>query len=226
MNGSHVQDRELCRRVLCSSSPFVFRGEARGWRAVRQWSLQWLASSFPSSPISTICRDGRRNYRLAELCALIAQGGNEYGVDWVFEEQHPELLDHLGTPGVAELDCFQMLPPLVRPRLLWAYIGGAGSKSAFHQDVLGTHAWLALLTGFKQWTFVSPTSDRRVLRLLQSPGDIVFIPSLWWHSVSNLTPTIAVTKNFCSYHIRDAVIAEAHRTGRANLVRALLAAFR
>eukprot|EP01117_Protostelium_nocturnum_P017621 TRINITY_DN71_c1_g1_i4.p1 TRINITY_DN71_c1_g1~~TRINITY_DN71_c1_g1_i4.p1 ORF type:complete len:365 (+),score=71.86 TRINITY_DN71_c1_g1_i4:490-1584(+) len=39
-------------------------------------------------------------------------------------------------------------------------------------------------------------------------GEIIFIPSGWWHLVINLTDTIAVTQNFCNQSNFDIVCAE------------------
>jgi hypothetical protein len=49
---------------------------------------------------------------------------------------------------------------------------------------------------------------RLPLEALAFPGDVIFIPSGWWHQVLNIGFTTAVTQNFCSRFTFLRVVAD------------------
>jgi len=166
--------------------------------------------------------------RLADYIASIhtAPATDPYYLkDWVFKSQAPELYEDFSAPS--QFPCyFSALDPEMQPDFSWIYIGPRHSTSNFHRDVAATSAWNALLAGRKLWLFFPPDdhADRYhndldafaacdqidpILRqtrpsyCIQEPGEVVFTPSLWWHQVYNLEPSIAVTENFvdeCNLH--------------------------
>ena len=110
-----------------------------------------------------------------------------------------------------------------RPAFRWLVIGPQKSGASWHQDPMGTSAWNALLRGKKRWAMYPPTHEppghdesdddasslqwyfsvypqlapqERPLEFIQEPGDVIFIPSGWWHMVLNLETTVSVTQNF------------------------------
>mmetsp|Transcript_28271 Transcript_28271/g.91141 ORF Transcript_28271/g.91141 Transcript_28271/m.91141 type:complete len:483 (-) Transcript_28271:878-2326(-) len=125
-------------------------------------------------------------------------------------------------------DLFALLAPEWRPDHRWLIVGGPGSGSTWHVDPNGTSAWNACFAGRKRWFFsstppegVHPSRDgldvaapvsvidwylgfykqkRSILECVVGPGDVVFVPSGWWHMVANIDDglTVAVTQNFCS----------------------------
>lgn len=58
---------------------------------------------------------------------------------------------------------------------------------------------------FYWWIYTRPYLKSNLpLECVQKPGDIVFIPSGWWHAVLNLKDTVSVTQNFCNkYSFRN-----------------------
>lgn len=54
----------------------------------------------------------------------------------------------------------------------FAYIGGAGTWTPLHSDVLGTHSWSASVRGAKVWIILAPGAGVR-LGLLDSAGDLL-----------------------------------------------------
>ncbi len=45
---------------------------------------------------------------------------------------------------------------------------------------------------------VLPSIAHRSIQFVQHAGETVFIPSLWYHAVLNISDTVAVTANFVS----------------------------
>jgi hypothetical protein len=162
-----------------------------------------------------------------------------YAAGWRFFEQRADMLDDFDEPIPDTQDLLQRIPERLFKPLLWLFMGPDGSGTALHYDVLGTHAWLAVIEGKKRLALHPPTpSDdddcalretaQRILlarndcegwRYLEiSKGDLLFIPANWWHQVVNEGPTIGLTRNFVSHDILGAVTAHARGQGHLALL--------
>jgi hypothetical protein len=93
------------------------------------------------------------------------------------------------------------------------YLGPAGSWTPLHTDVLGSHSWSANLAGRKRWLLWRPGEEPRDgrgevewrageeegdgrLEVEQGPGQVLFVPSGWYHQVSNTTDTLSINHNW------------------------------
>lgn len=56
--------------------------------------------------------------------------------------------------------------------------------------------------------------DVRVYEAVQGPGDVIFVPSDWWHGVLNLEDTVAVTQNYVGLDNFDIVWVRARKERR------------
>jgi len=91
-------------------------------------------------------------------------------------------------------------------------------RTKFHSDVLGSFSWSVNIFGRKQWYLLRPSTERffntgngyymedirqrrdlwaqaGVMEFVQQPGEIVFIPSGWYHQVHNLETSLSLNHN-------------------------------
>ncbi|VDM46677.1 unnamed protein product [Toxocara canis] len=111
----------------------------------------------------------------------------------------------------------------------FVYFGTKNSWTVFHSDVMSSYSWSANICGRKLWYFVPPGNeelfrkDRNgfikdirtarerwteagVVQFVQLPGQIVFVPSNWYHQVHNLEDAISINHNFINASNVDVVL--------------------
>lgn len=157
-----------------------------------------------------------------------------YVFDSSFQRRAPGLLQDFGIPQYFWEDLFAALDESHRPAFRWFLMGCPRTGSPFHRDPNGTSAWNAVTHGHKRWALYPPwmarvpgqhADDRhpnshkwwsliyptlapqdKPIEFIQGPGDLIFIPSGWWHAVLNLDETLSVTQNFVNVENLDAVV--------------------
>ncbi|KAK4257042.1 hypothetical protein QN277_006686 [Acacia crassicarpa] len=113
----------------------------------------------------------------------------------------------------------------------FVYMGAKGSWTPLHADVFRSYSWSANVCGKKRWLFLAPQQshlvfDRNVkscvydilaevseskfpgfkktiwLECTQEAGEIIFVPSGWYHQVHNLEDAISINHNwFNAYNL-------------------------
>ncbi|MFH4977196.1 hypothetical protein AB6A40_003905 [Gnathostoma spinigerum] len=101
----------------------------------------------------------------------------------------------------------------------FVYFGIKGSWTVYHSDVMSSYSWSANICGRKLWYFTPPGKEELfrkdrcsflkdirerqgvwkeacVSSFIQQPGEIVFVPSNWYHQVHNLEDAISINHNF------------------------------
>ncbi|KAI4336191.1 hypothetical protein L6164_014747 [Bauhinia variegata] len=107
----------------------------------------------------------------------------------------------------------------------FVYMGVKGSWTPLHADVFRSYSWSANVSGKKRWLFLAPSQSHLVfdrnmkncvynifdevsetkfpgfkkaiwLECLQEAGDIIFVPSGWYHQVHNLEDTVSINHNW------------------------------
>lgn len=113
------------------------------------------------------------------------------------------------------------------------FISGQGARTGLHIDPWGSDAFLCQLYGKKHWRVYAPEQAPRLVsgaktadpdnidatvfprareavpdyEFVQEPGEVVYVPSGWFHIVKSVTDCISLTWNFVDFRKRDALRA-------------------
>ncbi|CAL8079455.1 unnamed protein product [Calicophoron daubneyi] len=101
----------------------------------------------------------------------------------------------------------------------FVYLGPKGTWTPLHADVYHSYSWSANIVGIKRWWFFPPGEEKKLCDknghvpievrglpldkmdvrhfvIEQHPGQIVFVPSGWYHEVLNLTDCVSINHNW------------------------------
>ena len=201
------------------TTPCIISGATEHWAARKLWSFEQFTQRFRDTKFTLA--DNIEPMTFAEYndyCVSTTEDEPLYIFDESFGEREDskELLRDYDEPELFSDDLFKNLGT-IRPRYRWFIAGPPRSGSNLHVDPLGTSAWNALITGKKEWIIFYPGAPVREstksgaawfrdeypklkhlqhYRFVQKPGEILYIPSGWWHIAINREATMAVTQNF------------------------------
>jgi ribosomal protein L16 Arg81 hydroxylase len=223
---------EFRREYYRSGRPVVIEDAIDQWRAKSSWTFDFFKSRLGNTPVETYRYDAGEyqpnNVHEMPLAVFIdnilTNDWDSYPYyfrdNWKLFVQHKELLNDFSDPKYF-FDWFRLFPAWLRRPALRIFIGPKGAVTNLHQDVWGTHFWMAQIAGRKRWVVFSPDQrdflynncwrvrpdnpdlDRfplfekaRGMECTVGPGDMIFLPSNWVHWVLSLDPTISLTYNF------------------------------
>jgi len=96
-----------------------------------------------------------------------------------------------------------LYPPDCTPPGVSAIFEGPDDKELAHAESPTSLQWYLDV-------YPTLTEEQRPLEIIQNPGDVIFIPSGWWHLVLNLDVTISVTENFVNESNLRAALDDIH----------------
>jgi oxalate decarboxylase/phosphoglucose isomerase-like protein (cupin superfamily) len=66
----------------------------------------------------------------------------------------------------------------------------------------------ALKWFLEEYRYLPTDQKKRPIECILEAGEMIFVPSGWWHQVLNLEESIAITQNYCNEHNFEIVCSE------------------
>lgn len=146
---------------------------------------------------------------------------DDYIAGWHFLKNAPDLMNDISIPDPFKENILDRInKEIINYDSISLFIGHSKVETPLHTDSFGVCVWLGAVQGKKIIRLVPPLSLEHVyngldvfdesnvknltlksipvLEAVIEPGDVLFIPSGFWHQVRNEGFTVAISSNFVS----------------------------
>ncbi|CAD5215844.1 unnamed protein product [Bursaphelenchus okinawaensis] len=232
IDGSNLILSEFCC-YIARNEPVIISNAIEGWKAFECWvkpdgNPNWrsLKKVFGNVQVP-VTRDGKCDQTKVNFDEFIGNLSSDancpfYLKDWHFCQCSHEKWYHI--PDFLKLDWVNNVKKVededvFRGDYRFCYIGGSGTWTGLHSDVMNSYSWSANICGRKRWIMLPKAVTKIGNNLLeeiedirkedwksvggiefeQIRGEIVFVPFGWYHQVHNEGVTISINHNWCNH---------------------------
>jgi hypothetical protein len=209
---------EFEREYRKQGRPVVLEGFAADWPSVRTWTFDGLAKRCGSVPVivSSYSSKAARPTTFGEFVAMLkASAGSGappiYLQEWYYKTSCPELAEDMPELDIARYDFRRNLYGDAASTNHQLWIGQKGGITRLHQDAYSVDVMHAQIAGEKLWYIMGPKAELRtgphgdldldalctsagtqLTRFVLSPGDVLYLPALWYHRIELLSDSIGL----------------------------------
>ncbi|MEE1752885.1 cupin-like domain-containing protein [Streptomyces sp. SP18CS02] len=198
--------------------PVVLEGYAADWPSVRGWSFRYLAGRCADVPVVVDSYSSRaaRKTTFGEFVTRLEESAGSgaaplYLQEWYYQINAPEIAEDMPELDIAQYDFRRNLYGEAASTNHQLWIGQQGGITRLHQDAYSVDVMHAQILGEKLWFIMGPEAelvpgpdgeagldalcaspDTRLMRFVLRPGDVLYLPALWFHRIELLSDSIGL----------------------------------
>ncbi|CAM5365792.1 hypothetical protein SALBM135S_08496 [Streptomyces alboniger] len=215
---SGLTREEFDRDHRLPGRPVVLEGHAADWPSVREWTFENLAVRCADVPVMVDSYNSKaaRRTTFGDFVGLLGKSADSdaaplYLQEWYYQTTAPELARDMPELDIAQYDFRRDLYGDAASTNHQLWIGQRGGITRLHQDSYSVDVMHVQIVGEKLWHIMGPEAElltgpdgearlehlrtspgTRLTRFVLRPGDVLYLPSLWFHRIELLSDSIGL----------------------------------
>ncbi|MFB7935786.1 cupin-like domain-containing protein [Streptomyces sp. NPDC127049] len=209
---------EFEREYRFRGRPVVLEGYAADWPSVRRWTFRSLAERCSDVPVvvDSYSSEAATRTTFGEFVTRLEKSAGSgadplYLQEWYYRTTAPELAEDMPELDIAQYDFRRDLYGEAASVNHQLWIGQRGAVTRLHQDAYSVDVMHAQIVGEKLWYVMGPDAellpgpggeprldalcgspDTLLKRFVLRPGDVLYLPALWFHRIELLGDSIGL----------------------------------